>query len=156
MLLSLREIICVCASKEKQKRFFLKPWDIHKNYYNWFDNSKIIRSLSCDFSLQRKRVFRINIYIYIYILCDCYFGLLILLIISFGTQQTNRIVPHSGNETMNKLFDAYKHMFKSPHIPLLYTTFVRFQIKWFLKKKIKKRKSERFQMKCLATFAAYL
>ena len=94
-LTSLREIIsvcvcvcvCVCKSKEKQQRFFFSHETretFTKNYCNWFDNSEIIWSLSRDFSLQRERVLCVNICV---IVCDCYFGLLILLIILVGTQQ---------------------------------------------------------------------
>ena len=78
--------VCVCKSKEKQQRFFFSHETretFTKNYCNWFDNSEIIRSLSRDFSLQRERVLCVNICV---IVCDCYFGLLIFVIILFGTQ----------------------------------------------------------------------
>ena len=88
----LREIISVCVcvcvwereSKEKQERFFFSHETFTKNYCNWFDNSEIIRNLSHGFSLQRERVFHVNVCI---LVCDYYFGLLIFVVILFGTQQ---------------------------------------------------------------------
>ena len=99
MLLFLRKIVSVCESKENKKFFFSRETNTrrfiivfgesqvrHKleNYCNWFDNSKLIRNLSCGFSLQREKVFHVNICV---LVCDCYFELLILVIILFGTQQ---------------------------------------------------------------------
>ena len=81
----LREIISVCERAKKNKRdFSLAVRHTQKNYCNWFDNSEIIQSLSRDFSLQSERVFHVNICILVY---DCYFELLIYVIILFGTQQ---------------------------------------------------------------------
>ena len=75
--------MCVWESKKKRETF-LYPWDIYKNYCNWFDKNKIIWNFSCGFSFQRERVFHINISV---IVCDCYFELIVVLIILFGTQQ---------------------------------------------------------------------
>ena len=52
-----------------------------KTYCNWFYNSWFIRSLSHGFSLQGERVFHLNLCV---LVCDWYFGLFILGIISFG------------------------------------------------------------------------
>ena len=76
----------MCENKEKQERFFFSHETretFTKNYCNWFDNSEIIRSLSRCFFLQRERVFCVNTCV---LVCDCYFGLLIFVIILFGTQ----------------------------------------------------------------------
>ena len=81
---------------EKEKKRKMIVWDIYKNYYNWFDNSEIIRSLSCDFFLQRERIFYVNICV---LVCDCYFRLLIFVIILFETQQ--RV------ERMGKCYNFY-------------------------------------------------
>ena len=58
------------------------------------------------FSLQRERVFYVNICI---LVCDCYFGLLILLIILLRTQQVVS-EPSANNKVymMKKLFNLKK------------------------------------------------
>ena len=84
MLPLLREIISVCESKEKQERFFFS----HETYTIFIVidliNSELIRSLSRDFSLKKKRGFHVNICV---VVCDCYFELIAFVIILFGAQQ---------------------------------------------------------------------
>ena len=83
----LKEIICVCVcvcvcvwketyffSRETYTRFTIIDLLI----------VKLLVVCSVVFSLQRERVFHVNICVLVY---DCYFGLLILLITLFGSQQ---------------------------------------------------------------------
>ena len=79
---SLIRIICVCKSKKNKGVFFF--FFSRETYIKIIviDFSEIIRNLPRDFSLQRERVFYVNICV---LVCDCYFRLLILLIILFET-----------------------------------------------------------------------
>ena len=80
--------VCVCGrereSKEKQERFFF----MHEIYTRIIVIDLIIVKLFgvCPivFFPARERVFHVNICV---IVCNCYFRLLIFLIILFGTQQ---------------------------------------------------------------------
>ena len=85
MLLPLKEIISVCVRvKKKQERFFFSC----ETYIIIIVIDLIIVKLFgvCPiiFFPARERVFHVNICV---IVCNCYFGLLIFLIILFGTQQ---------------------------------------------------------------------
>ena len=121
MLLPLREIIsvcvCVCENKGKNERFFFSHETretFKKNYCNWFDNSEIIRSLSRGFSLQRERVFCVNICV---IVCDYYFGLLNICnnIIWDPTCNHRKLKNAQSN---NKLSSA-QHSSFSPFFPMV-------------------------------------
>ena len=99
-----REIISACKRKENNVIFFsyetYTRWFIiifgkfqvrHKlenYYYNWFNDNKIIWNLSHSFSLERERVFYINICV---LMCDC-FWLVILVIILFGPQYLSELL----------------------------------------------------------------
>ena len=77
ILLPLKEIISVCESRETYTRIIVIDLLI----------MKFIQSLFYDFfSFQKERVFHVNICALVY---DCYFGLLILLIILFGNQHAS-------------------------------------------------------------------
>ena len=71
----------MCKSKKNKRDFF---FFIRETYIKIIviDFFEIIRNLPRDFSLQRERVFYVNICVFV---CDCYFRLLILLIILFET-----------------------------------------------------------------------
>ena len=92
MLPHLRKIISVCESKEIQGRFFFSRETYTRIIVIDLINSELIQSLSCGFSLH------INICV---LVCDCYFELIIFMIILFETQQfshTRRLdnsVPHN-------------------------------------------------------------
>ena len=79
----LRMIISVCGSKENKIDFFFSRDTYTRIIVIDLIDSELIRSLSHDFSLQRERVFHVNICV---LVCDYYFGLLIFVIILFGTQ----------------------------------------------------------------------
>ena len=66
------------SKRKKHGDFSLAVRHIQEIYYNWFDNSEIIRNLSRCFTLQRERVF------HVVRKCDCYFGLVIFVIIFLG------------------------------------------------------------------------
>ena len=83
MLLLLREIINVCESKEKQERFLFSCETYTRIIVIDLINSELIWSLSRGFSLQREKSFPRK---FCALVCDCYFGLLILLLVLFGTQ----------------------------------------------------------------------
>ena len=72
--------MCVKVKKIREIFFFF----IRETYIKIIviDFFEIIRNLPRDFSLQRERVFYVNICVFV---CDCYFRLLILLIILFET-----------------------------------------------------------------------
>ena len=70
----------MCVRAKKNKRDFSLTVRHTQELCNWFDNSEIIQNLSCGFSLQRERVFHVNICV---LVCNCYFGLLIFSIILF-------------------------------------------------------------------------
>ena len=82
LLSCLIKIICMCKSKKNRRDFyFFFSREIYTKIIV-IDFCEIIRNLPRDFSLQRERVFYVNICVFV---CDCYFRLLILLIILFET-----------------------------------------------------------------------
>ena len=81
LLSSLIKIICVRKRKKIREIFFFFSRETYTKIIV-IDFCEIIRNLPHDFSLQRERVFYVNICIFV---CDCYFRLLILLIILFET-----------------------------------------------------------------------
>ena len=76
--------MCVCESKEKQERFFFSRETYIRIIVIDLIILKLFKVCPVVFSLQRERVFHVNICV---LVCDCYFGLLILLITLFETQQ---------------------------------------------------------------------
>ena len=70
--------MCVKVKKIREIFFFFSRETYIKIIV--IDFFEIIRNLPRDFSLQRERVFYVNICVFV---CDCYFRLLILLIILF-------------------------------------------------------------------------
>ena len=72
--------MCVKVKKIREFYFFFSRETYTKIIV--IDFCEIIRNLSRDFSLQRERVFYVNICVFV---CDCYFRSLILLIILFET-----------------------------------------------------------------------
>ena len=80
----MRSSTSISPSSENNRDFFFSR-ETHKNYCNWFDNSEIIRSLSYGFSFQRERVFHVN-FVFLCVIVFFFFGLLIFVIILFGTQ----------------------------------------------------------------------
>ena len=77
----------MCVRAKKNKKDFFSPFS-HEIYTRIividFIIVKLFRVCFVVFSLQRERVFHVNICVLVY---DCYFGLLILLITLFGSQQ---------------------------------------------------------------------
>ena len=81
----LKKIINLCVRVKKNKRdFFFSRETYTKIIVNDLINSELIRSLFRSFSLQRERFFHVNICVFV---CDCYFELLVFVIILFRTQQ---------------------------------------------------------------------
>ena len=69
------------CSKEKQERFFFNHETYTRIIVIDLVNSELIWILFHDFFLQRKRVFYVNICI---LVCDCYFELIVFVIIFLG------------------------------------------------------------------------
>ena len=81
-MLPLKEIISVCVRvKKKQERFFFSRETYTRIIVIDLIIMKLFGVCPMVFSLQREKVFHVNICI---LVCDCYFRLLILLIILFG------------------------------------------------------------------------
>ena len=76
-----------------------------KYYCNLFYNSELNWSLSYGLSLQGKMVFHVNIFV---IVCNCFFGLIILVIILFGTLVVSLVWLWKKNEKMWKKTGAFR------------------------------------------------
>ena len=81
--LRLERFFCVRAKKNKRVFFFSREAYTRIIVIDLI-MVKLFGVCPCGFSFQRERVFHVNICV---LVCDCYFELLIFMIILFGTQQ---------------------------------------------------------------------
>ena len=84
MLLPLKEIISMCVKEKKKKRFFFSRETYTRIIVIDLIIMKLFGVCPIVFFPSRERVFHVYICV---LVCDCYFGLLIFVIILFETQQ---------------------------------------------------------------------